>query len=324
MQLIIIKPNTFEFQRNTQTLTQDIVNYIEERTIEVDNMMETIVNEIGLTPELIGESEIVYEDSTHVYQLCYIDEKQKEIKQPINKIASYLFGDDIYGTAVLINSQITTSNTCAPDNVTLDQFSHILYTKFVHKGIYIDVDENNPVIEYDYHLHPLEYYTRDEKDYLNYKLIETELFGFSFGIFIEVVPGNPKINKRATRIMGKQKVFGRVIICTKTTHEFHDLDLTLFNKILKLSYGSLSNRELLPEEQKDGEKQKDSELPIVMNRYCILEKRYNNYQKKCNNCQKEITQNKLVCTGCYRAIYHDVDCQKNDWSLHKTDCLYNK
>ena len=324
MQLIIIKPNDFEFQKDLH-YQQNVHEYIEERTIEQDHMMETIVTEIGLSPESIGESEIVYENSTNVYQLCYVDEKLKEIKQPKNKIASYLFGDEIYGTAILINSRITNNNTCESGNVTLDDFLNIFYSKFVHKGIYISVDDDvNDVIEYNYFLHPLEYYTQDEKDYLKYKLIEVELFGFHLAFFTEISPNPAKINKRATRIMGNKKIFGPVIMLTKTPHEFHDLDMSLFNKLLKLSYGPLSKRELSQDEQSDGTKHTDSELPIVMNRYCILEKRYNNYQKVCDNCHKEITQKKLVCTGCYRAVYHDINCQKNDWSSHKIECLYNK
>ena len=302
--------------------------HIEERTIEFEHMMETIINEIGLTPDLVGESPVCYETSTHVYQLCYVEQKKNDVTQvpepnvnmPLNKLASYLFGDNIYGTVVLLTSRVGENNICLPDNVTVNEFSNILYSKFVHKGIFIDTDDT--IVEYDYFIHPLEYYTNDEKDYLKYKLVETDFLGFSIALFIETNPEIKKINKRATRIVGKQKIFGKVVMLNKTTHEFNDLDLDLFNKLSKLSYGSMVQRDLLPSEKKDGEKIGD--LPVVMNKYWVFERRYNNYQKVCNHCKKEITLKKLVCTGCYRVIYHDVACQKNDWNSHSMECLYNK
>ena len=47
-------------------------------------------------------------------------------------------------------------------------------------------------------------------------------------------------------------------------------------------------------------------------------------KKLCDNCNKDILSNKLVCSGCYRMRYHNKDCQKNDWSKHVAECLYNK
>jgi hypothetical protein len=336
VKLIVIQPNNFEFEKDSyynqiEKLTEDLNKHIEVRDVKFEDMMETIVNAIKLTPELVGETSTFYETSTNIYQMCHVGkEKEQQIvqekKEPdpksFNKLASYLFGEEINGTVILLNSRIKEDRTCTPDDITLENFTEILYSKFVHKGVFIKVDQIEPVIEYDYFAHPLEYYTSDEKDYLKYKLVELDFLGFSLAFFVEVNPENKQVNKRATRIMGKQPIFGDVIMLTKTPHEFHDLDLSLLNKILKLSYGSIASRELLDEEKEIIEK--DGELPLVTNRYYVLEKRYNNHRKICNSCQEEILKNKLICGGCYRAIYHNEECQKSDWNSHKLECLYNK
>ena len=334
--LIIIKPNDFKFNKELyynkyDKLKEDLEQYVEERSVAFNDMMETIINEIKLTPELVGETSVFYENSTNIYQMCHIGKEKdqqiipevdKKLAEPFNSLASYLFGDQINGTVILLNSKIGDDSRCNPDDITIDDFTKILHSKFIHNGIYIPVDSTSSVSQYDYFTHPLEYYTNDEKDYLKYKLVELDFMGFSLAFFIETDPTNKKVNKRATRIMGKQAIFGDVVMLTKTTHEFHDLDLILFNKILKLSYGSMATRELLTSEKENVVK--DGELPIVTNRYCVLEKRYNEYKKKCNNCQEEIIEDKLICGGCYRAIYHNTECQKNDWNSHKLECLYNK
>jgi len=327
--LLIIKPNNFEFKKdlyynNKEKLYQDLQPYIEHRTIEINDMMEIIVNEIGLTPDLVGESETCYETAENVNQLCYVGKNKNESEQKdLNIIATYLNGDTVYGTAVLLNSKITENGTCVSGPITINDCANILYSKFVHKGIFIPFDENVSVTEYEYFAHPLEYLENSENGYLKYKLFETTFLSFNLGLFSEIT--SQQINKRATRLLGNAKLFGNVVMLNKLPHEFHDIDLSLFEKIYKLSYGPLNKRELLESENTEGNK--INGLPVIMNRYRILEKRYKDYQKNkklCDNCNKDILSNKLVCSGCYRMRYHNKDCQKSDWSKHVAECLYNK
>lgn len=323
--IIIIRPNDFEFTKEDYydqkfKLAQDTNQYLDLRTINFADMMEIIVTEIGLTPELMGDSQTCYENSKNIYQICFVGYKQDEIaNQQLNKIASYLNGDNVYGPAILINSKINDSYICEPDNITVDDFINILYSKFVHKGIFIPSDENLSVKEFDYLNHPLEY-LNNENDYSKYKLFESEFLGFTLGFFGE---DNAVINRRATKLIGKQKLYGNVIMFNKLPHEYHDLDINLFTKFSKLSYGPLKNRELTKDEQRD-ENKKENGLPIVINKYSVLEKRYREYKKLCHYCNKEITSHKSVCSGCHRMIYHDNDCQRNDWAKHGAECLYGK
>ena len=325
MKLVIIKPGNYEFNKS------NINEYAEERQVAFEDMMELLVTEIGLTQDEVGESPVCYETATHVYQICYVgkDIKKEDVTQevvnpnnkPKNNIASYLFGDDVYGPAVFLCSQIGQNNTCLPADATIQDLVNILRSKFIHVGLFISADNKLPVKEYEYQKHPLDYYTTDENQYFKYKLVETEFLGFSLALFKEVDHVNNIVNKIATRIMGK-KIFGDVVMLTKTPHEFHDLTYDIYNKISKLAYGPLKKRELLPDEKV--ENQKSGELPKVITRYFVLEKRYNNLKKVCSNCNKDIPEKKLVCGGCYRTIYHDQKCQKEDWNNHKQECLYNK
>ncbi|ARF09779.1 hypothetical protein Indivirus_3_28 [Indivirus ILV1] len=324
MQLIVIKPNDFQFQKeihykNHQKLKNDLLEHVELQETTFDNMMDLIVTQIGLTPELIGDSQTCYETNQNIYQVCFVGYDTNSCKdKELNKIATYLNGDSVYGTAVLINSKIGDTYTCLPDSVNMDELTDIVYSKFVHKGIFIPMDEKKEIVEYEYFNHPLEYFETTENNYFKYKLIETTFIGFHLGFFYEV--NSDTINKRATRMIGTQKIFGNVVLLNKLPHEFQDIDKSLFKKLSDLSYGVLDQRELTTSENRENEKVNN--LPVVMNRYCILNNRYSNYKNICDGCKKELSSTKLKCMGCFRTRYHDQECQKNHWNQHSNDCLY--
>ncbi|MCJ7636864.1 MAG: zinc finger MYND domain-containing protein [Nitrososphaeraceae archaeon] len=326
-QLIIIKPTKFEFKKelyykNQERLTKDLCDHVIVKGFKQDEMMELIIDEIGLTPELVGDTQTCYETIQYVYQLCFVGyDNSSSIKEEkeLNTIATYLNGDSVYGPAVLLNSKICNDYICSPSTVTIENLSHIIYSKFIHKGIIIPNNEKDSVEEYEYCGHPLER-LESEENYVKYKLFETTFLGFQLGFFGEI--NSTKINKRATRLIGNQKLYGNVVMLCKLPHEFQDIDLDLYEKISKLSYGSLKQRELLNTEDREGEK--INNLPIALNRFCILDNRYTNYKKICDYCNKELESDKFICSGCYRVRYHNKECQKDDWEKHIIDCLYNK
>jgi len=321
--ILNIKKNKFEFiinkyYNNLELLKNDIVDFIDIKTIKTCDFMETIIEIIDLTQELIGETTTVYENESNVYQLCYIDkENNPNIDESnINMICSYLINEKVYGNCAFINSKISENNTCIFDNSFIDDVVIYLYRKFVHIGIVI---ENNNHKEFEYLSHPLEYFNCSEKDYENYKFIEFYLLGFELCLFSQENT-EKYINKEATRIVGTKKIYGDAILILKNVYEYHSINNILYDKILKICYGSLNNRKLLDSEYND--EQKINNLKVVNNKYCILEQRYKNIKNICNSCNIEFTNNILICTGCYRMRYHDEICQKNDWVNHKKECLY--
>ena len=325
--IAIIKINDFEFLKdkyylNQQNITKDISQFIEIKKILFSDLMETIVDEIKLTPELIGESPVCYETKNNVYQICFVStENNNDLLNTINvnKFCSYLIGEKVFGTCVFINSKISQNNTCLPDNIDLNIISTIIYQKFVHKGIFLSFNDKEPVQEFDYFNHPLEYYKFNEKEYENFKMIEISFLKFNISAFIEIKSSNG-INKRATKILGTQKVNGNVIFIIKSTNEFNDFSKEIYDKIFILASDSINSRKL--KEHENTEDIKKNGLPIVFNQYCILEKKFNSFEESCDHCKKKIIDNNLICSGCYRAKYDCSTCQKNNWEYHKKECLY--
>ena len=287
-------------------------------------MMETIAENIGLiknAEKLLGDTVTVHETDTNIYQMCFLINDQETNESELNIIGYYLSGEKVYGSCVVINSKIKEDYTCTPDLINCNVLVQILYGKFIHKGIV--VNDNGDITEYDYFSHPLEYLTNDINEYNKYKSLDVEFMGFNLSIHYEMnQPKEAKVNAVATRIAGTCKISGKAIIIAKTVHEYIDLSKKLFNKIDKLAFGPLFKRKLSEEETQEGSK--INNLPIAINKYCIIEKRFKSYKNTCNYCNKKFDDNKMsICTGCYRAKYHK-DCRLSDWDFHKKECLYNK
>ena len=334
--IAIIKPNNFKFIKsehynNIKKLGDDISPFIEIKHTPFEEMMDNIVMAIGLTPETMGDSVICYENVTNIFQICLMtqnnhfnseqDENNNNDDQN-NNIGRFLIGEKVIGNCVMINSKIKETNICCQDTITFDHIVQILYSKFVHKGIFIGKDNENSLIEFDYFNHPIEYYNiTNQEDFDKYKLIELNLFDFHLCLIV-CKEQNDYINKRATLLSGEQLIYGDVVIISKSTHEYLDLTENICKKIMTLAHGPLRNRELLDTEIAD-EKQIDG-LPMAINKYYILENRYNKYKNVCSYCHEELLDKQLICTGCYRNKYHSEECQHNDWDSHKFECLYKQ
>jgi hypothetical protein len=322
-----IKENNFRFDRNIyynnlSKLNQDIEPLIEFKSIKFTDMMEKIVEFIGLTPELIGHSPTCNETLNNIYQICFIGTENNENNSMAeNTLASYLVGEKVLGNAVFISSIITKNFTCTPDNANIDTVSNILYSKFIHSALIIKADD--AIDEFKYFDHPIEYYKiTKEEDFNNYKILEFEYFGFSLCMIIELNPNVPLLNKNITRLYGKEKINGDVILISKSTHEYYDLSIDVYKKMVKLSYGPIKSRDLKEEDTRENEKIEG--LPLAINKYIILENRLSKFKKSCNYCNSLFSDEVLICSGCYRLRYHASECQKNDWNTHKSECLHNK
>jgi hypothetical protein len=335
--ILSIKPNDFTFDRkkyynNLALLKDDIMNYIEVITISHNDMMETIINQIGLTPELIGSSPVCYEDDKNVHQLCYASERDKElgVTTPItnpNKISNYLINDVVENTCVFLSSKIGPDRICEPENATIDELVKILYSKFIHIGMLIRADNKSPLREFPYGDHPIEFYNVGEYDENKFKILEFDFISFALCAVIDLQPENNIINKRMTRLVGNEVIYGDVLLIQKLPDAYLDLNYELFNKINVLSFGNIESRILTEDEKKDADKVNG--LSVVNNKYCILNDRLTNltknYSVTCayDDCKKPNTDFKQ-CNNCYRVKYHDSECQKNDWTRHKEECLIKK
>jgi len=243
------------------------------------------------------------------------DGKNEDIN--LNNLACYLTMDKskIYGECVIMCSKITENYTCTPDTIDINTIAKIIQYNIIHKGIKLKV--NGLIEEFTFFDDPM------ENENTNYQWMELPLFKFNIIIFLQVNP-QKIINKKATRLLGKHIVEGDIIIVIKSTEDcFINFTKNIYNKIIKCCEGTLESRYLTEEEQKDGEK-KDG-LPIIMNKYCILDNRYNSITIVCNYCNKKMDYiDNNLCCGCYRVRYCNTTCQKNDWYVHKNKCLYGK
>jgi hypothetical protein len=321
--ILIIKPNKFLFNKqnfNKNDFKQYIESYIEVKEILFSEMMELIVTTVGLTADTMADTNICYETATNIYQLCYLSvNNQSGTDEQINNISGYLTSEAIFGHCILINSKISENQTCVPDNITLDTFYDILYSKIIHVGIL--VNSSGDVKEIKFFEDPLENCPQESIN--NFKAVEINFLKFNLIGYIELKPQNNVINKIATRIFGVHRVHGDVLFVHKSSSfEYSDFDQNLFHKIIKLSSSLMEKRDLTDEEKNESE-EKINDLPIVINKYFILENRLNQHVEKCDYCHQILNQ-PFVCTGCYRFKYHNKECQINGWSEHKYSCLLNK
>lgn len=327
--IIVIKPNNFNFIKdkhyhNLENFTKDLEQYITIQSVPFENMMDEIVTNIEMInhPDLHGDTVVCYENEQNIYQVCFLIPETHPNKSVsnVNKIGEFLCGEQMYGTCVVLNSKIGTDKTCSPDNIDVQTLSTILYKKFVHTGLFISCEDNKPVIEYEFIQSPFEY--DNNINSTEYRYHDIELFGFTLSFFIKHNDNNI-INKRATKLLGEYKVNGDILLVTKSSFEYQDLTKNIYNKLIKLSEGPFSKRKLKDDEQ-DTDK-KINNLPVALNKHIILDNRYKQYKDVCHSCSQPFEDNKfLVCTGCYRLKYHNIECQQSDWSNHKKECLINK
>lgn len=333
-QIAIIHPNKLDSNKlkkidvSYKDIEDSIKNIIEFRDVTKADMMDHIVEITGIIDnlDLMGTTTMVYEDATSVYQLCHLDMEQNGGKnniEQLNELSTILSRDKekIYGRAVFLSSRIREDMLCDPISVKLDEIIELTLHKIKHIGLKINAD--NTVEEITYLEYPLENYDEDRLNNMKYECIEVPFLKFNFLLIFPTNSENKdtnldKINKNITKIVGIHRVYGDCYLVSKSSQvEYIDIDKKLYEKIKILAEDRLETRDLKDDEKYDGSK-KDRYM-LVQNRYSILEKRL----KEVDNNYNKIKDYVYICTGCYRARYETLENQKNDWSKHKSDCLYN-
>jgi hypothetical protein len=286
--------------------------------------MGTIIETIKLTPDIMGDTTVCYESLNKVYQICYLTFANKD-QLPShlhNNISSYLVNDNIYGHVVLICSAIDPiTYECTPSSVHLDFLSELLYKKFIHKAIIINCDGSKPT-EITFKSHPLEHYTTDESEYVNY--IQHDVKILSFDLLLYVKKDSTSMNKHASAIYSKEPLCGDVIVVLKTDTEFCELDMDLYTKLLNISLNHMSIRTTTDSvnDMMGIEQQTTGPKP---NKYHVLEsKMKDSKHDKCgfSSCSKSLSvlTPYFTCGGCQRVFYDSPECQKKDWVFHRKDC----
>jgi len=321
--IILIKPNDIIFDyRELVNSTPDyfkqfIENFIEIIPVTIDNIMETIINKIGMTSDIFGHTSKCLDTNDHIYQLCHLhetDAKNINDTAQINRLASYMVlgKEALFGPVVLIKSVFIEDRTCIPSNINnIDEFCTLLHERLIHTCIQLNSDGTHEIKKFIES--PSEFVS--EYDATNYKFIEVNYLNFNFVLFIQMEPDSKNINKKATRLAGEHKILGTaILICKTTENDFLNITLDLYKKIDKTSWGSLKSRDLLAHEKDDNKK--INNLDVIINNFNILENRYNQINT--------VPQNNCICTGCFRMRYPTVEDQKNDWDTHKKECLFEK
>lgn len=341
-EIAIINPNNVTFTNdeilsiNNDILKNRIEQYIEFRTVTPDTMMIEIVDTIKLNTSQMGSTTLCKEDENYVYQLCHLDPPENNDtnnninnnNNNINNVASHLAmgnNTNIYGSCVMICSKIKDTGLCETHTISMDDIVNILYHKLTHKCVKINCD--NSVEEIVFINDPIENMNINANVNQNFQWMELPLIKFNLIVFIQTNPLQDTINKKATKLVGTHKIHGDILVAAKSSEdEYIDMDIQLFEKLLILSSGPLIKRVLTDDEKKDGER--IDGLPIVQNKYHILNERLKKHIYCCDFCNEpynnDTQKNSCICTGCYRVVYHDKNCQKNDWLNHKVECLYNK
>ena len=322
--IAIIKFNNYNIKEDVKDISKedikkDLEKLVEIREVTQNTMMENIIEVLKLTTHHVADSALCYEDDKNVYQLCnmrLLDTNNSNGKGNFNCLGTLLTTtkETIYGDSVLIKSKITEDNTCIDDSIDIDDIVNLYYSKIVHKTVSINAD--GEISELLFRKSPFE---NMDKDMLNnYRYIDHNILGFVFQMHIEVIPTKDKVNKKMTILKGNSIIKGNVILLLKT-HEYNflDIDKKLLKKILCLCEGSIKGREI-SEDEKQNRKEFNNKI-IVMNPFCILEKRYKKYCENNKNKNK-----KLTCRGCFRMKYETLEEQKRDWLNHSKECLFKK
>ena len=316
-----VKPNKFIFEydiyfNNKAKLKEDIEPIINFINTTNDTLMHDIVTNIDMSDTIMGETQICHENEHHVYQLCYTKNKSTDI----NHISTFLIdnGDIVNKGGVFISSKIDKlSHQCVPDSVCLDDIVDVLYSKFVHKAVKVGIN----VEEYEFKNNLLENVANKE----SYVFSQMQIYNFNLVVFYKKdADVDDKINKFATRLSGSV-IYGDVYIASIVSEQsvkFDDLSKETFDKLLDNSYGPICYRALDESESIDGTRVNN--LPVVMNKHCVLDNRNVSKRHICECCRQKLKDKIIVCSGCFRYRYDSEDCHKHDWQYHKEDCLYNK
>jgi hypothetical protein len=320
--IAIIKPNECKISKeNIDDLQNATDKYTEIIEVTHDKLPQVITETIGMVPQsIMGDTSTLYQDNKYVYDMCFVDPEQNKTEPDetkYNEIATHLIIDNkkVYGNVVIMRSKITDNKTCEPDELSYDNLINLLRLKTIHTGLFVPV--KGDVTEYQFYKDPVEGLEVAKMQKLGY--VESTISKFNLLAFFPIDENTYPINKKVTRLFNR-KIYGDVYLVSRSTEStYENLTSDLYKKLDSISWGHTTNRNLTAEETEETEKEG---LPMISNRYTILEARTQIDYRKCSNCDESNIDKVMSCAGCHRVMYCSKKCQTQDWIDHRKDCLY--
>lgn len=311
-----ISPNNYKFiKENFPTKVGGIEGFVDLHEIELSNytdeLMNLIADTIKLTAELDGDTTICYEDGTHIYQMCHLSMRNNLLKETEeeNVFAGYLGVSQhkMFGSVVLIKQQIADDYTCKPCSITLGDVGKLYDKRTMYTGV--KLVPNALVEEFRFHRSPEEILS----DMTQYKVIDLPLFKFNFLLIVQIDAKPFELNKQMSRLMGC-KILGTCYLVAKSSeYDYVDVGASLFNKLHTICLDTMESRKVAGEsgdvgvgDKKESDVKKINGLQVVMNKYCLVDKRHKEFIKRdlqypiCNHCQRHVVgihKHKKECCG---------------------------
>src|SRR5271156_2561865 len=244
--ILVIEPNDFSLEAlnlndipNLKTnIRRALPNYVTLKETNIQNMVEDLYNILNLNEDLIADTEEILETVNNVYQLCHVNYSNTSIPTTnftttssnsnniVNSLASYLcLTTTVYNTAIILNSRVTDNLTCMPDTLNLESLVDILYKKLIHQAVKITPSSIYYTISF--YRSPIENLVETIEDQTQYKILEvSDFYKFNLLLYLQIKPINKHLNKDATKLLGTSKLYGDIIVVSKTAeNEYIDLDV---------------------------------------------------------------------------------------------------
>ena len=334
IKIAIIKPNHFDPHKLVKNdvkmsqFEQELKEYVQIVEINPKDFMQTILINLALKEKEHGDTEILWEKTNLLYQMCFNYETSgKNMEKDLNLIASFLSLNHtvINGTAVIFCDKINNNSVTEEHaNVDFNEMMNLFHFYFFHQGLIITTDNKMIPVNYDNENH-LNYQNHDvsqmaliadSKDNIG---TDGHMLDFNFEIMVRKVQHDHlPVNKYLTKLTGLT-VKGDALVKQKIGKDRYDnLDQSLMKKLLKLSEFDVNTR-LIKESEVKEEKNKNL-LPIIKNRYYILNQRLQKFQYQCAECKNNLVGHFYICGGCQRLKYCSQNCQKKHWDQHREEC----
>jgi hypothetical protein len=223
---------------NETTVYQYLTNLVKDHVSFIgvnstDEMMNQIVETIGLSTEHIASTTQCYDDADNIYQICHLNPKRNNLNEnqdDVNYLGSFLgIGKEIvYGNAVFLRSAITETGVCMPASVTMDDIVNILCKKITPRCVTIKTDGT---------IDEIKFLNNPFTDTLNrhieeFDSIEVPILEHNLIMYFEKYANTKTINKKACKLVGTTKVYGDVVvIMMDTEHDFGYLTKDLLEKL---------------------------------------------------------------------------------------------
>lgn len=340
--ILVIAPNNFTYDSNTHGNTfptlAELRPYFRLISTTRDELMYLLYDLLELTPETVGDSDLVYENDKLIYQIFHNSENYQSTEEEgkliklnnsnktslNNGIATYLTNSvkNIRGVCVLVSSKILPNYLCDVESVTYQECYDLLMKTLVHKGNIISVDGNISTFMYQNPTDGIE-----SKNIANYSFVEADIYNFHLiGCFnSSIVCDKSTFNKKAS-LLFDTVITGDLRICLAADTRFIDIEDNLIDNLLYCSLQKAERKYVGMEDM--GER--SGGMTVIKNSYTLLKRKLHNYAVKCcdEDCNetcsvnsKQIESYKYRCQQCLKAFYHDESCMIKNLESHKTSCL---